>query len=80
MANTAIKLQWAIDSPGEFDRTAGEPTEPHGTIAEIDPATPEQEAIAAQIFELMKQLPLKSRLFGHTAALEIRKMQSDGRV
>ena len=76
----AIKLQWAIDSPGTFDRTGGEPTEPHGTLAEIDPATPEQVAIAEQIHGLLAQLPLKSKLWGHTASLEVRKMDSDGRV
>ena len=84
----ALKLQWAIDSPGTFDRTGGEPKEDHGTLKfpgadhgiEIDPATPEQVAIAEQVHALMQQLPFKQKVGGHTVSIELRKMDSDNRV
>lgn len=76
----ALKLQWDIGGPDDFDATGGEPHGSHGTIAEIDPATDEQVELARQLHEGMKMLPFSGKLFGTKAKLIIRKMDSDGRV
>lgn len=81
----AIKLQATIGDVKDFDCTGGEPKDRHWTIAEIDPATDEQVAIAAQIHGLLQSLQLNpskavKEILGVDASVQVRLMDGDGRA